>query len=142
VQQRLEDIRFLDRWIKPAVVTIRLQNDWHAVVNCAQQVVGFRRQQRTGLDRFALVVPGFPKAGKGERLPVAHAEVVRLFLAFQALPFIKTIGQDQAATLAKRRAEGRFLGGRFRACIDEPIANPRIICPGWNQTQRRKTNSR
>ena len=49
------------------------------------------------------------------------------------LPFVKTVCQDQAAVVTERGAEGRLLGQRLGAGVDQPGADGRVFCPRGDQ---------
>ena len=120
-------------WIEPQVMRFHRKDHGHPVMNVFHDVIGFRRNNRAGMDRLVPFPPRFPKARKSKRLSVLHDEAVRL-LAFVCLfPLVKSVGQDQAALLFKSMLEGRLLVNRFRPGIDHFVADFFVLGPIRNE---------
>ncbi len=83
--------------IEPEIVAVFINDDWHSVVNRGCNAIRSRRQNRAGLQRFAVcVVPAIPYSCKREQLPVINFKAVRLLNFPCFLPFVKSIRKDQA----------------------------------------------
>ena len=67
--------------------------------------------------------PGFPQPGKGERLFVGQHDKQRLLLAFGSFPFIKAVGNDQAAAFLKGVFERGLFSNGLCPGIDHAIAD-------------------
>src|SRR5262245_66433293 len=98
-------------------------------------LIGGGRNDCTGLEQLALAPlaapPALPQTGEGERLGARELEQVRQLLLAFLFPFIKTVGQDQAAATGQRGTEGGFFSQRFRAGVDQAGRNLRVFSPAW-----------
>lgn len=91
-------------------------------------------QDRAGLQGLSFrVLPVVPDAGKAHDGAVLHPDVERLLLSAFLLPLEKASCGDNAAAIADRGPEGRFLVNRFAAGIYHPAADGGILGPGRNQ---------
>ena len=97
----------------------RIEDDRHAVVQCAHRAGGGGRDDRAGaqrldLARSALRPPRRPQAGERERLAARARDPVR----HAAGPLVEAVGDDQAAAALERVAVGGPLGDRLGAGVD------------------------
>src|SRR4051794_86047 len=104
-------------------------------MNRPHEVVGLGGDDGVGFDRRGLLaLPMLPEPGEAERPPVLAADQKRLFPPIRPLgPLIKAVAYDDASPDQERLAERWFLGYGFRPCVDEPIADRRIVRPGRHQ---------
>jgi len=109
-KKRLDLGRLVHRGVEPAIEIARVENDWHAVMQRPHQIIRVCGQNRTRFHRLLVFVPALPQAGEGEGLAVTSPNVMRLLSAFELLPLVEAIGEDEAAALAKGGPEGRFAG--------------------------------
>ena len=142
-QERLEPRGVAVRRVEPGGVVAAVEDDRHAVVQRAQQVVRIGGQDGEGLDdgrrgRLAVLPPG-PETGEGEGEPILAADQVGLLrLGIQLLPLVEAVGDDQAAAAAKAVAVGGLLGGALGAGVDHAVADGRVLGPGRDQAPAQK----
>ena len=114
LQDPAESLRIAIGWVEPWGVDLRVQDHGHAVMELADRAGGVAGDDGAGADFLVVVlfvVPGLPEAGEGEGGLVGQGDEHGLFLAF---PFIKAVGQDQAAALFEGLAKGG-LGGHTKS---------------------------
>lgn len=117
----------IDRWLvclttfEPAVVIAWLQDDRHAVVDFAGELVGGRGVDGKGLQPFPVVriLLGVPKPGEGEGRSIAH-DVSKRLLHFwrKFLPLVEAIRGHEATPLLKRSAPQGSFRNRFGLGVD------------------------
>ena len=109
------------------------EEDGHAVVDGADELVGGGGEDGEGFERAVGRVPAVPQAGQAEAVAIGLDKLPRDFAAALALPFEKGVGRDEAATLAERIAEGRFFRNGFRPGVDALGADFGILGPVRDQ---------
>jgi hypothetical protein len=109
------------------------EDDRHPIVDRPDQRVGLGREQGRRLDRAAVPLPPLPQARDAERASAGDAEQVRVFLAADHAPFVEGIGRHQAPAQLERRAERRLLLHRLGPCVDELVADGRVVGPRGDQ---------
>ena len=120
--------------IEPLVVGRGSQHDRHAVVNRSQQLVRFRREDRTGLDGRALRrLPLFPQAGKGERTVTLQADPHRLLCAPLDLPSVEPRRNHETAPGLEGGTKRGFLRHGFRFGVEALMPDLRVLGPGRDQ---------
>jgi len=63
-------------------------------VDLAHQGIGFRGDDGTGVDRFAVfALPVIPKTGQSKVAPISGADKIGLLVSFNLSPFIKAVNQ-------------------------------------------------
>src|SRR5207248_2765110 len=74
-----------------------------------------------------------PDSGKGKNGIVFQREAVWLPQFGQLFPFVEAVSRNQTSAELERVAKGRRGGGRFRARVDRPGADGRVLGPVGNQ---------
>ena len=124
------------RRVEPAVIVGRVEDHRHAVVQLGHERVGRAGDDRAGLDHLARgpVLPALPQARKADGLAIPAPDQVGL-LGSPALPLplVEARCRHDAAAGAERGAEGRLVGHAFRAGVDHPVADGRVLGPGGDQ---------
>ena len=110
------------------------EEDGHAVVDRADELVGGGGENGEGFQRAFGGVPLVPQAGHAETLTIGPLGSPWNFTAPLGLPFEKGVGRDEAAALAERIAKGRLIGNRFGAGVDALDADFQILGPVRDQT--------
>src|SRR5271165_6371621 len=111
------------------------QDHRHPCVDLAHQFVWLARDYRASTE--PLLAPGrfpaFPQSSENERPAITHLNRVRNFSAEHLLPFVETIGGNQASTLFERAAI-RWSGiDGLNPCVDCLVSNFLILRPRWDQ---------
>src|SRR5271165_3909482 len=76
--------------------------------------------------------PAFPQSSENERRAIPHLNRVRNFSAEYLLPFVETIGGNEASTLFERAAI-RWSGiNGLNPCVDRLVSNFLVLRPGWD----------
>jgi len=109
------------------------EEDGHAVVDGADELVGRGGEDGEGFQRAVGRVPAVPQAGYAELFTAGSDKLPRDFAATLGLPFEKGVGRDEAATLAEWIAEGRLFRNGFGPGIDALDADFGILGPVWDQ---------
>ena len=127
----------------------RAKNYRHPVVDGGNHGVRFGGDDGEGLDdltdsragvvqaKFVLTMgtqPFFPEAGHAEEFPALRGETERLLAVGRRLPFIKTVGGNQAALPLERFSVAGFLADGVGAGVGEIVADGFIFGPRRNQT--------
>src|SRR5436190_1452069 len=126
----LETVDVLVVAVEPLVPRRFRQHDRHAIVDRPQRLIGVGRDDdacaeawRVLLIRIVGVVPDLPQARERERFAVATTDEPRLLrlLALDDLPFVETVGGNDAATLRERSlvrvARRHLLGPRVDLAV-------------------------
>ena len=111
----LQDAGRVGIQIEPAVVIVRAEDHWHAVVDIGHQFVRLGRHDGEAGD----VVPSGPKAGECKEPAFLQADQVRLLLLAFALPNSK---KPSAGTRQRRRLKASRKAG-LPAAVSERALN-------------------
>jgi len=137
-QQRFQELRLESVGFQPPLIMLRAENHRHPVVDGSNHRVGFGGDDGKGFDdltdgRASIVqaqlplamrtMPCFPEASHAEETAALHGEPERLFAGRRGLPFVKTIGGNQAALRLKRTAIAGFLSDGVGAGVGEFVAD-------------------
>jgi hypothetical protein len=100
--------------IKPEVVAIRVEDDWHSVVDACGHGIRGRGEDRAGLDPVAIgVFPTILQPRKREQLPLIYLKAKWLLGFPVSLPLVKAVRRNHAPAQFQRIAERRFGARRF-----------------------------
>ena len=116
----------------PVSCILRREDDGHAIVDAAHELVGARGHDRAGRNitqraGFVLGAMHLPDAGKAHDLRAGDGNVLGLLCAGQDAPLVEAAGWDDAAAFGERVAERRELAGGFAAGVDPVLA--RVLGP-------------
>ena len=119
--------------MEPTFGLVGGEEDGHAVVDGAEELVGVGGEDGEGFQLAIGGVPAVPQAGHAEAFVVGSNELPRDFAAALGLPFEKGVGRDEAAAMTERIAEGRLFRNGFGPGVDALDADLGILGPVRNQ---------
>ena len=122
---------------EPAPEVRRIDNDRHAAMDRRQRRVRRRRDDGAGAHRPVRAVPALPQAGEGERPFVLIRHPVRHFRSPVPLPFVETVGGNQAASVLPGAAEARLFCDGLGPSVGELGADLHVPGPGRDQPPAR-----
>ena len=96
----------------------------HAVMNSAEEIVRFGRDDSEAVERSSRIVPrspAFPNFGKGERRMVAARDQTRLLRRIPLAPLIIAVGGNKTVPL---------LGSAANAGLSKSISTRALMCGG------------
>jgi hypothetical protein len=116
--------------IKPQIVAVWIEDDWHSVVDGRGHGIRGRGQDRAGLDPLPGLVPSaIPYSRERKQFFFVDFKAIGLLGFPHARPLVKSVCGNQTPSMFKRIAERGLRGRCFRPRIDHAGSDGRVLGP-------------